>query len=147
MGGDNLSERAPTLEVHRLVAAVVGLFLVIVPAITSFYDGGRLDFSVEAIFVAGGLGLPLTLIGFASSREGRGPPADLYLLAHRLLTAALLIAAFAFTLRGEATAVIMFAAAVVIMGLLLLTRAGATTDEDRQGSGATTVASEPDRGS
>ena len=141
--GDTVSERAsPTLALQRLGAAIVGLFLVMVPAVASFYGGGTLDYSVQAVVVAGGIGLPLTLIGFASFKEGRGPPDDLYLLVHRVLTAAPLIAAIGFALRDEPTAAITFAVATIVMGLLLLTRAGAGHDEDRQGAGATTVATD-----
>ena len=144
--GDTVSERASsTLRLHRSVAAIVGLFLVMVPAVASFYDGGRLDYSVQAVVVAGGIGLPLTLIGFASFKDGRSPPNDLYLMAHRILTAALLIAAIGFALRDEPTAAITFAAATIVMALLLLTRTGAGHDEDRQGAGATTVTTDHHR--
>ncbi len=125
------------LEAHRLVAAVVGLVLVMVPAISSFYDGGRLDFSVEAIFVAGGLGLPLTLIGFAASREGRRAPVSLYLLVHRIVTVALLVVAIVFALRDEPTAALLFAGAVIVLALILLKDAGST--EEGHHEGATTV--------
>ncbi len=146
--GDTVSERAsPTLALQRLGAAGVGLFLVMVPLVASFYDdgGGLLDYSVQAVVVAGAIGLPLTLIGFASFKDGRGPPDDLYLMVHRILTAALLIAAIGFALRNEPTAAITFAAATIIMGLLLLTRAGAGHDENREGAGATTVATDHHR--
>ncbi len=144
--GDTVSERAsPTLTLHRSVAAIVGLFLVMVPAVASFYGEGLLDYSVQAVVVAGGIGLPLTLIGFSSFKDGRGPPDDLYLMVHRILTAALLIAAIGFALRDEPTAGITFAAATIVMGLLLLTPAGAGHDEDRQGGGATTVATDHHR--
>jgi len=143
--GDTVSERvSPTLTLQRSVAATVGLFLVIVPAVASFYDGGRLDYSVQAVVVAAGIGLPLTLIGFASFRDGRGPPDDLYLMVHRILTAALLIAGIGFALRNEPTAAITFAAATIVMGLLLLTSARAGRDEDH-GGGATTVATDHHR--
>lgn len=135
-------KRRPALEAHRLVAAFVGLFLVIVPAISSFYDGGRLDFSVEAIFVAAALGLPLTLIGFAASKEARGAPVKLYLLAHRIITAALLAAAIIFALRDEPTAAILFAGAVIPLGLILLKDAAAGKDEKRHPERATTVSRE-----
>ena len=73
--GDTVSERASTLTLHRLVAAIVGLFLVMVPAVAAFYDGGRLDYSVQAIVVAGAIGLVLTLVGFASfTRAGAHRP-------------------------------------------------------------------------
>jgi len=144
--GDTVSERAsPTLTLHRLVAAIVGLFLVMVPAVASFYGGGLLDYSVQAVVVAGAIGLPLTLIGFASFKDGRGPPDDLYLLVHRILTAALLIAGIGFALRDEPTAAITFAAATIVMALLLLTPAGDGHDEDRPGGGATTVATDHHR--
>ncbi len=144
-GGKAGEKRAPTLELQRLGAAVVGLLLVIIPAITSFYDGGILDFSVEAIFVAGGLGLPLTLVGFAATRQGRGLPARLYLLTHRVLTAALLVAAIVFALRDEPTAVLLFAGAVIVLGLLLVTKTGATHDVERGDASATTVATDDRR--
>jgi len=144
--GDAVSERAsPTLALQRSGAAVVGLFLVMVPVVASFYDGGRLDYSVQAVVIAGGIGLPLTLIGFSSFKDGRGPPDDLYLMVHWILTAALLIAATGFALRDEPTAAITFAAATIFMGLLLLTRAGAGHDKDREGAGATTVATDHHR--
>jgi len=144
--GDTVSERAsPTLALQRLGAAVLGLFLVMVPLVASFYDGGLLDYSVQAIVVAGAIGLPLTLIGFASFKDGRGPPDDLYLMVHRILTAALLIAGIGFALRDEPTAALTFAAATIVMGLLLLTRAGVGHDEDGQGDGATTVSSDHHR--
>lgn len=124
------------------MAAIVGLVLVIVPATSSFYDGGRLDFSVEAIFVAGGLGLALTLIGFAASKEGRGAPAGLYLTAHRVLTAALLAAAIIFALRDEPTAALLFAGGVIALGLILLRGTGAGQGEEGHTGSATTVSSD-----
>jgi len=134
-------KRRPALEAHRLVAAIVGLFLVMVPAITSFYNGGLLDFSVEAIVVAGALGLPLALIGFAASKEARGAPIKLYLLAHRIVTAALLVAAIIFALRDEPTAALLFAGAVIVLALILLNGGDASPDEERHPEPATTVSS------
>ncbi|MEJ7790084.1 MAG: DUF6234 family protein [Thermoleophilaceae bacterium] len=123
------------------MAAIVGLFLVMVPAITSFYNGGLLDFSVEAIVVAGALGLPLALIGFAASKEARGAPIKLYLLAHRIVTAALLVAAIIFALRDEPTAALLFAGAVIVLALILLNGGDASPDEERHPEPATTVSS------
>lgn len=135
--------RRPALEAHRLVAAFVGLFLVMVPAVSSFYDGGRLDFSVQAIVVGAALGLPLTLLGFAASKEATGAPVSLYLLAHRAVTAALLVAAIVFALRDEPTAALLFAGAVIVLALILLKDANAGRDEKRHPEAATTV---PDEG-
>jgi len=135
--------RRPALEAHRLVAALVGLVLVMVPAISSFYGGGSVDFSVQAIVVAGALGLPLTLLGFAASKEARGAPVRLYLLAHRIATAALLVAAVVFALRDEPTAALLFAGAVIVLALILLKDANAGRDEKRHPEAATTV---PDEG-
>ena len=92
---------SPSPALLRLTAVVVGLVLVLVPAITSFYDGGILDFSVGAIFVAGALGLPLTLVGFSASREGSATPAAPFLLAYRVLTGAMRLAALVFLVRRE----------------------------------------------
>lgn len=92
---------SPSPALLRLTAMVVGLVLVLVPAITSFNDGGILDFAVGAIFVAGALGLPLTLVGFSASREGSATPAAPFLLAYRVLTAAMLLAAIVFLVRRE----------------------------------------------
>ncbi len=129
----------PSLTLHRLTAMAVGLFLVLVPAIASFYDGGILDFSVGAIFVAGALGLPLTLVGFSSPREGSAAPAGFFLLAHRVLTGALLLAAIVFLLRNESEATLLFALAVIPLGLVLLTSGGAAQGEAHGEAGATTV--------
>jgi len=131
---------SPSLALLRLTAIVVGLPLVLVPAIASFYDGGIIDFSVGAIFVAGALGLPLTLVGFSASREGSAAPArPFFLLAYRVLTGAMLLTAILFLLRGEPEATLLFAFAVIALGGALLTTGGAAQDEAPQERGATTV--------
>ena len=125
----------------RLAAIVVGLVLVLVPAIASFYDGGILDFSVGAIFVAGALGLPLTLVGFSASREGSAAPAGSVLLAYRVLTGAMLLAAIVFLLGREPEGSVLFAVAVIALASVLLTSpAPLEGDADAQRErGATTV--------
>jgi hypothetical protein len=130
---------SPSLALLRLTAIVVGLPLVLVPAIASFYDGGILDFSVGAIFVAGALGLPLTLVGFSASREGSAAPARPFLFAYRVLTGAMLLTAILFLLRREPEATLLFAFAVIALGGALLTTGGAARDEAPRERGATTV--------
>jgi hypothetical protein len=134
--------RAPSPALLRLTGVVVGLVLVLVPAITSFYDGGILDFSVGAIFVAGALGLPLTLAGFSASREGSPASAGPFLLAYRVLTGAMLLAAIVFLLRHESEATLLFAVAVIALGSALLTRGEPAQDEASREPGATTVSSD-----
>lgn len=130
---------SPSLALLRLTAIVVGLPLVLVPAIASFYDGGILDFSVGAIFVAGALGLPLTLVGFSASREGTAAPARPFLLAYGVLTGAMLLTAIIFLFRREPEATLLFAFAVIALGGALLTTGGAAQDEAARERGATTV--------
>ena len=132
---------SPSPGLLRLTAIVVGLVLVLVPAIASFYDGGILDFSVGAIFVAGALGLPLTLVGFSASREGSAAPAGPVLLAYQALTGAMLLAAIIFLLRREPEGSLLFAVAVIALGSVLLTGpAPVEGDADAQRErGATTV--------
>lgn len=130
---------APSPALLRLTAMVVGLVLVLVPAISSFYDGGILDFSVGAIFVAGALGLPLTLVAFSASREGSAAPAAPFLLAYRVLTGAMLLAAIVFLARQESEATLLFAFAVIALGSMLLTSGDPAQDEPSQDRGATTV--------
>ena len=119
-GGEGGGERGRASELRGLIGAVVGLVLVIVPAITSFYAGGLIDFSVEAVFVAGALGLPLVLIGFSATREGRAVASGLQLVLHQLLTAAALVIAVVFALRDEPAAGILFALAVIALGAPLI---------------------------
>ena len=111
------------------------------PGIASFYDGGILDFSVGAIFVAGALGLPLTLVGFSASREGSAAPAGPVLLAYRVLTGAMLLAAIVFVVRREPEGSVLFAVAVIALASVLLTGpAPVEGDADAQRErGATTV--------
>ena len=141
MGADAASagRARPSPALLRLAATVVGLVLVLVPAITSFYDGGILDFSVAAIFVAGALGLPLTLVGFSASREGSTAPAGPFLLAYRVLTGAMLLAAIVFLLRHESEGTLLFAVAVIALASVLLTRGTDVQNEAQSERGATTV--------
>lgn len=118
--GEGGGESGRASELRGLIGAVVGLVLVIVPAITSFYAGGLIDFSVEAVFVAGALGLPLVLIGFSATREGRAVASGLQLVLHQLLTAAALVIAVVFALRDEPAAGILFGLAVIALGAPLI---------------------------
>ena len=129
----------PSLALPRLVAMAVRIVLVMIPAITSFYNGGIVDFSVAAIFVAGALGLPLTLVGVSSSRDGAAAPAAPFLLALRVLTGAMLLVAIVFLFREEPEATLLFAVAVIALGSVLLTRGAAGQGGAHEQAGATTV--------
>lgn len=133
---------APSSALLRLTAIVVGLVLVLVPAVTSFYDGGILDFSVSAIFVAGALGLPLTLVGFSASRQGSAAPTGPFLLAYRVLTGAMLLTAIVFVLRQESEGTVLFAVAVIALASVLLTSGGTVHGDEGPERGATTVSSD-----
>ncbi len=138
-GAVGAGEASPSPGLLRLTAVVVGLVLVLVPAIASFYDGGILDFSVGAIFVAGALGLPLTLVGFSASREGSATPAGPFLLVYRVITGSMLLAAIVFLLRHESEATVLFALAVIALASVLLTDGTHAQPEAQTERGATTV--------
>jgi hypothetical protein len=113
---------------------------VLFPAPAAFYNGGLIDFSVVAVFVAGAVALPMVGLAFAATREGRVLPAGLHLTADRVLTAVLLVVTAAFTVQGDAPAVLLFGTATAVYAVLLLTTIYDASESDE--AGGTTVSDE-----
>ena len=120
--------RGYPLETHRGVEAALGFALILIALIVAVIPSDSLELSGGAIAAAAVIGLVLTTLGLATTREGAGVgPA-----AHRgfdiVLVAAMVILAILFAASGATVEAIIFAAFALAHGILTAqtryTRAG-----------------------
>ena len=109
-----------SLESHRAIEAAVGLVLALVPFALRFGLDDGADFSGGAIVVCAAIGLTAATLGFTGTRLGSDPSGGSHASFDRAITAALVIAALVFAVRGETAATVLLAAAALVYGWLML---------------------------
>jgi hypothetical protein len=99
----------------------VGLVLVLVPFALRFGLDDGADFSGGAIVVCAAIGLTAATLGFTGTRLGSDPSGGSHASFDRAITAALVLAALVFAVRGETAATLLLAGAALVYGWLMLT--------------------------
>jgi len=119
-----LARRPVGSEIHRGVEAAIGLALVILPILLGYAPGSPLTISIEAVFVAGALGLVLATLGLVASRRGDAMPPSLHRVLDGVAAVGLIAAALFFAVRDESLSdtVILALAAFPYALLVFFTR-------------------------
>ena len=134
-----LASRPVGLEIHRGIEAAIGLALVILPILLGFTPGSSLAISVEAVFVAGALGLVLATLGLVASRRGDALPPSLHRVLDIVAAVGLIAAALFFAGFGDSqTDAVIFTVAAFPYALLVFFTRYVPGGPDR----ATTVSEE-----
>jgi len=129
-------------DVHRIVEGTMGLALVICPVLFGFAPGSPVYMPVEAVVVAGALGLALASLGLVAGSEGRAMPISLHRAMDAVIAAALVITCIVLSFRGATGATLLLAVIAFPYALLVI---GTRYEPQELQAEATTVAEEDSR--